>query len=143
MTPLGAHIWISFSPDLRHWGNHKLMLDARRRGARWEANKIGMSSSPIETPRGWLMIYYGVRRTPSSSIYRPGPALSDLPEPGKCLIRGDSWIFAPETEYERHGDVPDVVFPLGIRSHQTEILSISITGHRLSARQRPSSAHTG
>jgi hypothetical protein len=67
MTPLGAHIWISYSPDLRHWGNHKLMLEARR-GAWWDANKIGMSPPPIETSIGWLMIYHGVRRTPSSSI---------------------------------------------------------------------------
>jgi predicted GH43/DUF377 family glycosyl hydrolase len=112
MTPLGAHIWISYSPDLRHWGNHKLMLEARR-GAWWDANKIGMSPPPIETPRGWLMIYHGVRRTPSSSIYRLGLALFDLEQPDKCLIRGDSWMFAPEAEYERHGDVQDVVFPCG------------------------------
>ena len=112
MTPLGAHIWISYSPDLRHWGSHKLMLEARR-GAWWDANKIGMSPPPIETPRGWLMIYHGVRRTPSSSIYRLGLALFDLEQPDKCLIRGDSWMFAPEAEYERHGDVQDVVFPCG------------------------------
>jgi predicted GH43/DUF377 family glycosyl hydrolase len=112
MTPLGAHIWISSSPDLRHWGNHKLMLEARR-GAWWDANKIGMSPPPIETLRGWLMIYHGVRRTPSSSIYRLGLALFDLQQPEKCLIRGDSWIFAPETEYEHQGDVQDVVFPCG------------------------------
>jgi predicted GH43/DUF377 family glycosyl hydrolase len=80
MTPLGAHIWISYSPDLRHWGSHKLMLEARR-GAWWDANKIGMSPPPIETPRGWLMIYHGVRRTPSSSIYRLGLALFDLEQP--------------------------------------------------------------
>ena len=49
MTPLGAHVWISYSPDLRHWGAHKLMLEARR-GAWWDANKIGMSPPPIETP---------------------------------------------------------------------------------------------
>jgi predicted GH43/DUF377 family glycosyl hydrolase len=112
MTPLGAHIWISYSPDLRHWGSHKLMLEARR-GAWWDANKIGMSPPPIETPRGWLMIYHGVRRTPSSSIYRLGLALFDLEQPEKCLVRGDSWMFAPEEEYERRGDVQDVVFPCG------------------------------
>jgi len=112
LTSLGAHVWISFSPDLRHWGNHKLMLEARR-GAWWDANKIGMSPPPIETPQGWLMIYHGVRRTPSSSIYRLGLALFDLEQPDKCLIRGDSWIFGPETEYERQGDVQDVVFPCG------------------------------
>src|SRR6202023_1385979 len=42
MTPLGAHMWISYSPDLRHWGRHRLMLEARR-GAWWDANKIGLS----------------------------------------------------------------------------------------------------
>ena len=59
------------------------------------------------------MIYHGVRRTPSSSIYRLGLALFDIAEPEKCLARGDSWMFAPEAEYERHGDVQDVVFPCG------------------------------
>lgn len=112
MTPMGAHVWISYSSDLRQWGNHKLMLEARR-GAWWDANKIGMSPPPIETSRGWLMIYHGVRRTPSSSIYRLGLALFDLEQPDKCLLRGDSWIFAPEAEYERRGDVQDVVFPCG------------------------------
>jgi len=68
-------------------GSHKLMLEARR-GAWWDANKIGMSPPPIETSRGWLMIYHGVRRTPSSSIYRLGLALFDLEQPAKCLIRG-------------------------------------------------------
>jgi len=112
MTALGTHIWVSYSPDLRHWGNHKLMLEARR-GAWWDANKIGMSPPPFETPAGWLVIYHGVRRTPSSSIYRLGLALFDLEHPEKCLNRGDSWIFAPETEYEHQGDVQDVVFPCG------------------------------
>jgi len=112
MTPLGAHIWISYSDDLRHWGVHKMMLEARR-GAWWDANKIGMSPPPIETPEGWLMIYHGVRTTPSSSIYRLGLALFDLEQPENCLNRGDSWMFAPEAEYERRGDVQDVVFPCG------------------------------
>ena len=26
----GAHMWISYSSDLRHWGSHKLMLEARQ-----------------------------------------------------------------------------------------------------------------
>jgi predicted GH43/DUF377 family glycosyl hydrolase len=59
------------------------------------------------------MIYHGVRRTPSSSIYRLGLALFALEQPEKCLIRGDFWMFAPEADYERHGDVQDVVFPCG------------------------------
>ncbi|MBN1396538.1 MAG: glycosidase, partial [Bacteroidetes bacterium] len=38
----GAHMWISYSPDLRHWGSHKPMLKARK-GSWWDANKIGLS----------------------------------------------------------------------------------------------------
>jgi predicted GH43/DUF377 family glycosyl hydrolase len=92
MTALGAHMWISYSPDLRHWGRHRLMLEARR-GAWWDANKIGLSPPPIETARGWLVLYHGVRHTPSGCLYRLGLALFDLEKPEKCLLRGDSWIF--------------------------------------------------
>ena len=112
VTTLGAHMWISYSPDLRHWGGHKIMLEARR-GGWWDANKIGLCSPPIETERGWLTIYHGVRQTASGSIYRLGLALFDLDRPEICLQRGDSWMFGPEAEYERGGDVKDVVFPCG------------------------------
>lgn len=108
----GAHIWISFSPDLRHWGSHKLILEARR-GAWWDANKIGLSPPLIETPRGWLMIYHGMRETAAGGLYRLGLALFDLQTPERCLRRGDSWIFGPEEAYERFGDVKNVVFPCG------------------------------
>ena len=112
VTTLGAHMWISFSPDLRHWGSHKIMLEARR-GGWWDANKIGLCSPPIETPKGWLTIYHGVRHTASGSIYRLGLALFDLERPDICLQRGESWMFGPEAPYERTGDVNDVVFPCG------------------------------
>ena len=59
---LGANIWLSYSPDLRHWGSHRVILEARR-GAWWDANKIGLSPPPIETPQGWLFLYHGVRKT--------------------------------------------------------------------------------
>jgi len=112
VTTLGAHMWISYSPDLQHWGRHKVMLEARR-GGWWDANKIGLCSPPIETPQGWLVIYHGVRQTASGGIYRLGLALFDLNTPEICLRRGDSWVFGPEAPYERGGDVSDVVFPCG------------------------------
>jgi predicted GH43/DUF377 family glycosyl hydrolase len=112
VTTLGAHMWISYSPDLRHWGSHRIMLEARR-GGWWDANKIGLCSPPIETDRGWLTLYHGVRQTASGSIYRLGLALFDLENPEICLQRGKSWIFGPEAPYERGGDVNDVVFPCG------------------------------
>lgn len=107
-----AHMWISYSPDLIHWGSHKLMMDARK-GAWWDANKIGLSAPPIETPEGWLVIYHGVKQSCGGCIYRLGLALFDLNKPEICLKRGNEWIFSPEEPYEQRGDVGNVVFPCG------------------------------
>ncbi len=112
VSPQGAHIWISYSPDLRHWGSHKLIMHARR-GSWWDSGKIGLSAPPIETPAGWLIIYHGVKETASGYLYRVGLALLDREVPEVCLRRGDAWVFGPETEYERSGDVGNVVFPCG------------------------------
>jgi predicted GH43/DUF377 family glycosyl hydrolase len=108
----GAHVWISYSPDLRNWGGHQLMLPARR-GGWWDANKVGLSPPLIETARGWLMLYHGVRSNAAGSLYRLGVALFDLEDPSRLLLRGDEWIFGPEAEYETTGDVNNVTFPCG------------------------------
>jgi len=107
-----AHMWISYSDDLRNWGSHKLMLEARL-GGWWDANKIGLSTPPIETPQGWLVLYHGVKLNAAGAIYRLGLALFDLNAPDHCLKRGDEWVFGPEESYERRGDVDNVVFPCG------------------------------
>lgn len=112
-TPgLGAHIWVSFSPDLRHWGDSRVLLAARR-GGWWDANKVGLGPPPLLTDEGWLVCYHGVRTTASGSIYRLGLALLDRDDPTKVLARGNEWVFSPYEPYERHGDVADVVFPCG------------------------------
>lgn len=59
------------------------------------------------------MPYHGVRHTHLGCLYRLGLALFDLEHPDRCILRGDPWIFGPEADYERHGDVDDVVFPCG------------------------------
>lgn len=107
-----AHMWISYSENLSHWGGGKILLEARR-GAWWDANKIGLSPPPIETAKGWLVIYHGVRQTAAGSLYRLGLALFDLKNPEHCLRRGDEWIFGPEAVYEINGDVGNVAFPCG------------------------------
>jgi predicted GH43/DUF377 family glycosyl hydrolase len=108
----GKHIWISFSPDLKHWGDHQVVLTARN-GGWWDANKIGLSTPPLETSEGWLILYHGVKETVSGSIYRLGLALLDREDPSRVLKRTDQWIFGPEEPYERSGDVGNVVFPCG------------------------------
>ncbi|HOC23759.1 MAG TPA: glycosidase [bacterium] len=108
----GAHIWIAFSPDLKHWGDHQIVMRARS-GGWWDANKIGLSPQPIHTPEGWLVLYHGVRVTGGGVIYRLGLALLDAEDPQRLLRRSEEWIFGPMENYERQGDVDNVVFPCG------------------------------
>jgi len=107
-----ANMWLSFSPDLRHWGDHTVLMEARD-GAWWDAGKIGLSSQPIETSEGWLIVYHGVRQTPAGELYRIGLALLDLDDPRRVLRRGEEWVVGPEAPYEVGGDIPNVVFPCG------------------------------
>ena len=109
---VGAHIWISFSPDMKHWGDHQILIPARS-GAWWDANKIGLSPPPLRTAKGWLLLYHGVRTTASGCFYRLGLALLDLEDPTKLISRSDEWVFAPEETYEVVGDVDKVIFPCG------------------------------
>jgi predicted GH43/DUF377 family glycosyl hydrolase len=120
----GAHMWISYSPDLRHWGDHTLLAEARK-GAWWDAEKIGLGPPPLATPEGWLVMYHGAHTTASGPIYRVGFVLLDLEQPEITLHRSDNWVMAPQADYERVGDVSKVVFPNGwIADEETGVLSL-------------------
>jgi len=106
-----AHIWISFSPDLKYWGDHKILIPVRP--GRWDSTRVGLGPPPIETSEGWLIIYHGVRMTVSGALYRVGLALLDLEQPWKTIRRSEEWVFGPREPYERVGDVPGVTFPTG------------------------------
>ncbi len=111
-----AHIWMSFSPDLKHWGDHSPLIMTR--AAYWDSHRVGLACQPIETPYGWLIFYHGVRQTASGAIYRVGLVLLDLAEPWKVLRRSDEWVLGPRAPYERVGDADDVVFPTGAIVHK-------------------------
>jgi len=104
-------IWISSSPDMIHWGNYKC-LTAPLLGT-WEADKIGNSSTPVKTKDGWLMLYHGVRGFGITSSYRLGVLLMDLEKPWVLKGRSMEPIMSPENDYERIGDVMNVVFSNG------------------------------
>ncbi|PKN82862.1 MAG: glycosidase [Chloroflexi bacterium HGW-Chloroflexi-9] len=107
-----ANMWLSFSPDLKHWGDHMMLMEARD-GSYWDAGKIGLSPPPVATSEGWLILYHGVRHTASGALYRMGLALLDLEDPRVVVARGEDWVFGPSASYEVSGDVPNVVFSCG------------------------------
>ena len=107
-----ADIWLSWSPDLRHWGDHAVLLAARE-GAWWDAHKVGLCAPPLLTSEGWLLLYHGVRVTAAGAIYRLGLALLDAEHPDRVLARSSEWILGPDAPYERTGDVSQVVFSCG------------------------------
>jgi len=104
-------IWISYSPDLVHWGDSKVIIKPET--YHWDEMKIGPGATPIKTARGWLNIYHGVFETMSGVVYRLGVALHDLNDPSIILGVSDEWILQPEDPWEISGYVPNVVFTCG------------------------------
>lgn len=101
-------LWISESPDLISWGNHKLIMRARNDA--WDDGRIGCGAVPFKTSRGWLEIYHGATK---DHRYCLGAALFDLNDPTKVIARSHQPIIQPETEYERHGFFDNVIFNCG------------------------------
>lgn len=110
-TPFGD-MYISQSPDLEFWGRHRYMMGTvKGNESAWQSTKIGAGPVPLKTDEGWLLIYHGVITTCNGFVYRMGSALLDLEQPWKVIARTKDYILAPDRDYERVGDVPNVVFP--------------------------------
>lgn len=119
---VGSDIQIAYFDDLEHlldpepdfWPDYLAKLDDHKLLTQvypWEAKKIGAGCPPIQTPEGWLLIYHGVD---ADHVYRAGIALLNLDDPQRVIARSSEPILAPEADYERVGDVPNVVFPQGL-----------------------------
>lgn len=112
--PIGqgiGSIWMSYSNDLYSWGRSRVLATPRQ--GYWDSYRIGASAPPIRTDEGWLEIYHGVKMTSSGPIYRVGTLLLDLEDPSHVVARSAAPLLSPREEYERVGDVGNVVFPCG------------------------------
>ncbi|MBE6876823.1 MAG: glycosylase [Ruminococcus sp.] len=107
-TPFGD-IFLSESPDLEYWGHHRHVMSKSSNW--WENLKIGGGCAPIETDKGWLLIYHGVTCTCNGFVYSMGAALLDKNHPSVVLKRASRYILTPEMWYEERGFVPNVCFP--------------------------------
>lgn len=104
----GNFMWISSSPDLIHWGEHRCILQTRP--GMWDSARIGAGAAPIKTDEGWLEIYHGAD---SSHRYCLGAVLLDLKDPSKVISRSETPIMEPESVYEQTGFFGHVVFTNG------------------------------
>jgi predicted GH43/DUF377 family glycosyl hydrolase len=121
-------IWISFAPaeeverDLRalvRLEQHTLLAMPE---FDFEELKIGAGPPPLRVPEGWLLIHHGVTGfiprgfdpTLQRVEYTAGAMLLDAEDPTKVIARTSEPILVPETDDERTGTVPNVVFPTAI-----------------------------
>ncbi len=118
----GWSIWISYSPDLVHWGNSRVIM--KPLSYHWDEMKIGPGAPPIRTEAGWLNIYHGVFQTMSGAVYRLGVALHDFDDPSFVHGVADRWILQPEDPWERVGYVSNVVFTCGAVPEEDDTLKL-------------------
>jgi predicted GH43/DUF377 family glycosyl hydrolase len=120
-------IWISYIPlaaardDIRNlslWEQHRFVAGPE---FPFEAVKIGGGPPPRRVPEGWLVLHHGVTGVLDSAFaqqqkvnYAAGALLLDAADPSRVLARTPEPLLAPETEDERSGIVPNVVFPTAI-----------------------------
>lgn len=102
-------IWISYSPDLIHWGEYKPLL---KPFTLWNWTKIG-PTPPVKTKAGWLEVIHGVTTSCTGSRYSLGAVLLDLEDPSKIIGKANTPILTPCEPYEYMGTVPNVVFACG------------------------------
>lgn len=109
----GNDIDSAFSPTLDFDG--KTWIEEYRwvspRAGMWDSKKVGIAAPPIKTEDGWILFYHGVSE--EDGFYRVGALLLDLKDPLKIIARSDEPLFEPETDYEKKGQVSNVVFPCG------------------------------
>ncbi len=101
-------IWVSTSPDLIHWGNHRYLAGVREDS--WDSQRIGAGAVPIRTKDGWLVLYHGANR---ENQYSMGALLLDIDNPNRVMGRSRVPFLKPEESYETNGFWGAVVFSCG------------------------------
>lgn len=110
---INGEIWIDVSYKMDFSEKKPLAgkIIAKARRDKWDNVKIGIAAPPIETDRGWLLLYHGVSEP--GFMYKVGAMLLDLADPSQVIARTDEPVFEPKMPYEIEGQVPNVVFPCG------------------------------
>ena len=110
---------LSYSSDLLHWTEATPTPVLPRRPGMFDSRVVEPGPPPILTPRGIVLIYNGAD---DKLVYRTAVAVFDRHDPRKLLSRSDAPIFAPKKEWEKVGQVPNVVFVEGMVRHGNRFL---------------------
>lgn len=102
---------LASSPDLLHWSDATEVPVLPVRVGRFDSRVAEPGPSPIVTPHGVVLIYNGAG---DNLVYRTGIAVFDRNDPRKLLWRSDEPIFSPEKDWEKVGQVPNVIFVEGM-----------------------------
>lgn len=112
---LGTDIWLDHTDNPNHfdgrWLKGRVIIAAKN--IRPDLEKIGIASTPIETDAGWLLIYHAVSKKNGDRYYYLSAALLDKERPWKVISNIGRPILEPETNYEKSGQVNNVVFSCG------------------------------
>jgi predicted GH43/DUF377 family glycosyl hydrolase len=102
---------LASSTDLLHWtdATDAPVLPVRARN--FDSRVAEPGPAPIVTPEGIFLIYNGAD---DKLVYRTGVAVFDRKDPRVVISRTDAGIFAPEKQWEKVGQVPNVVFVEGM-----------------------------
>jgi len=101
---------------MQYWEKYLRTLDTHvvLESKHWyETRNIGGGCPPIETDKGWLMIYHAVDDMDRGKTYRAGAALLDKKNPNKVIGHLHEPLFSPDEKWECKGTVNRVVFPTG------------------------------
>lgn len=115
-------IWISDSPDLKYWGNSRLLLAVE--DVPFADTKLGPAAPPIRTEAGWLTFFHAVDFDASrgkngweakwQKRYTTGVMLLDLRDPSKVIGMSKEPLMVPSAPYEVEGGYRNhVIFPCG------------------------------
>src|SRR5260370_8787169 len=106
-----AQMGVSLPTGVVHWTEGTQAPVLPRRPGKFDSRVVEPGPPPILTESGIVLIYNGAD---DKLIYRAGVAVFDRKDPRKLLSRTDSPIFSPEKDWEKTGQVPNVVFVEGM-----------------------------
>ncbi len=110
---------LSYSTDLIHWTEAIETPVLPRRPGKFDSRVVEPGPPPTLTKQGIVLIYNGAD---DNLVYRTGVAVFDRRDPRKLLYRSEKPIFFPENEWEKVGQVPNVVFVEGMVQEKNRFL---------------------